>query len=256
MEFPMLMKKFLVKRSKISRLVAESENKGDRLTRKKELLGVFKAMHQVYSVFLISSLWLCSSLFAQPMNLSPDFQAKFFLRKAKNMIKHRNWAGVARALGKYDTLLEKYDRNEVSKPDDFYFHYAYSLCEIKKYTGCFEKATRYLKEDGDNAPFAGHAREMIRDFVSTRLSIAPRWTYIKSEDCTISYNSMNNDSMTLYARPDQICTVKFSKQGYEPQEHILTMAQTSDFKVTLEKSPRAIEKSNVTTPPEPIESPK
>lgn len=206
-------------------------------------------MVKVHIQLFIICLWAGSQVFAQPMNLSPEFQAKFFLRKAKNMIKHRNWKGVARALGKYDSLLEKYDRSEVSKPDDFYFHYAYSLCEIGKYTSCFNKATRYLREDGDQAQFASHARQMIGDFVATKFSIAPRWTYIKSQDCTISYNSMNNDLMTLYAKPNQICTIKFFKQGYQSQLHTLAMAKTPDFKVTLEKVPVAAAPSSVSTSP-------
>lgn len=174
---------------------------------------------------------------AQSMTLTPEFQAKFFLRKAEKMIKHRHWKGVARALGKYDSLLNKHGRDVVSKPPDFYFHYAYSLCEVGKFTGCYKKATEYLRVNGENAQFAGHAHEMIKDLISIRIAISPRWAYLKASDCAISYNNMNQDEMTLYARPDQVCSIKFHKAGYESQNHTLVMSQTPSFTVDLRKLP-------------------
>jgi len=161
------------------------------------------------------------------------------------MIKHRNWKGVARALGKYDGLLDRHEREVVPKPDDFYFHYSYALCQIKKYTRCFQKASRYLKENGEKAPFATHAREMIKDFITVDVAISPRWTYLKAPDCAISFNNMNQDEMKLYAKPDQVCSFKFHKVGYESQEHTLIMSQTPNFSVTLQKLPEPPKEESV-----------
>ena len=182
---------------------------------------------------LIFFIWI-SSIFG--LDLSPEFQAKLYLRKAEKLLSARKWGRLARGPVKYDDLLRKHDRTTVEWPDDFYFHYAYALYQSGNYSGFYEKASRYLSLHGDTGRYHLKAQELMAEMVGVKLKVKPNWVYVKAKDCKISYNNMNGRVLNLYGKLGDVCDLQIHKQGYESQAHTVVMSQTPRLEIILTAS--------------------